>query len=87
MKRVRQSNNLLSYSLARFILITLLLLITAGCGGGGSSNDGGSSSNSATLTWDAPTTNVDGTPLTDLAGYKVYYGTALGNYKVVIGMT
>ncbi len=27
------------------------------------------------LTWNAPTTNVDGTPLTDLAGYKVYYGT------------
>jgi hypothetical protein len=31
---------------------------------------------SAILTWDAPTTNVDGTPLTDLAGYKVYHGTA-----------
>jgi hypothetical protein len=24
------------------------------------------------LTWDAPTTNVDGTTLTDLAGYRVY---------------
>ena len=24
------------------------------------------------LGWDAPTTNEDGTPLTDLAGYKVY---------------
>lgn len=30
----------------------------------------------ATLSWDAPTTNVDGTPLTDLGGYKVYCGTA-----------
>ena len=30
----------------------------------------------ATLTWDAPTTNADGTPLTDLGGYKVYYGVA-----------
>ena len=27
-----------------------------------------------TLAWDPPTTNADGTPLTDLAGYKVYYG-------------
>lgn len=27
-----------------------------------------------TLTWNAPTTNTDGTPLTDLAGYKVYSG-------------
>ncbi len=32
------------------------------------------------LTWDPPTTNEDGTPLTDLAGYKVYYGNASGNY-------
>jgi hypothetical protein len=29
----------------------------------------------ATLNWDAPTQNTDGTPLTDLAGYKIYYGT------------
>jgi hypothetical protein len=26
------------------------------------------------LTWEAPTENVDGTPLTDLAGYKIYWG-------------
>jgi len=35
---------------------------------------------SVTLTWDAPTMNVDGTSLTDLAAYKVYYGTNSGNY-------
>jgi hypothetical protein len=27
------------------------------------------------LAWDAPTTNIDETPLTDLAGYRVYYGS------------
>jgi len=32
------------------------------------------------LTWEAPTTNEDGTPLTDLAGYKLFMGTATGNY-------
>ncbi|RMF86394.1 MAG: fibronectin type III domain-containing protein, partial [Nitrospinota bacterium] len=32
------------------------------------------------LVWDAPTTNADGTPLTDLAGYKVYYGQSSRNY-------
>jgi hypothetical protein len=32
------------------------------------------------LAWDAPTTNADGSPLTDLAGYYVYYGTASGVY-------
>jgi hypothetical protein len=31
---------------------------------------------SATLTWTAPTQNTDGTPLTDLSGYHIYYGTS-----------
>ena len=38
----------------------------------------------ATLTWNAPATNTDGTPLTDLSGYKIYYGTASGNYSQTI---
>jgi hypothetical protein len=33
-----------------------------------------------TLTWAAPATNADGTPLTDLAGYRVYFGPGSGNY-------
>jgi len=37
-------------------------------------------SGSATLTWLPPTTNTDGTALTNLAGYKVYWGTSQGNY-------
>jgi hypothetical protein len=32
-------------------------------------------SGTANLTWTAPTENTDGTPLTDLAGYTIYYGT------------
>ena len=35
---------------------------------------------SATLSWAAPTQNTDGTPLTDLAGFKIYWGPAAGNY-------
>jgi len=31
---------------------------------------------SATLSWVAPTLNTNGTPLTDLAGYHIYYGTS-----------
>ena len=38
----------------------------------------------AILTWDPPTTNTDGTPLTDLTGYKIHYGTTSGNYTTVI---
>jgi hypothetical protein len=30
---------------------------------------------SATLSWAPPTQNNDGTPLTNLAGYKIYWGT------------
>lgn len=33
------------------------------------------------LTWDAPQTNADGSPLTDLAKYRVYVGTAPGVKK------
>ena len=29
---------------------------------------------SVTLSWTPPTTNVDGSPMTDLAGYRIYYG-------------
>ena len=34
---------------------------------------------SATLTWAAPTQNTNGTPLTNLAGFHIYYGTSAGN--------
>ena len=33
-----------------------------------------------TLNWMAPTQNVDGTALTDLAGYRIHYGTTSRNY-------
>jgi len=35
---------------------------------------------SATLTWTAPTQRTDGSPLTDLAGYRVYWGQESRNY-------
>jgi hypothetical protein len=41
---------------------------------------------STTLSWDAPTTNTDGSPLTDLAGYKIYYGTSSRTYTHVINV-
>lgn len=33
------------------------------------------------LGWEAPTTNVDGTPLTDLAGFTVYGATISDGYQ------
>jgi hypothetical protein len=37
------------------------------------------SAGAAVLDWTAPTENTDGSALTDLAGYKVYYGTSASN--------
>ena len=39
-----------------------------------------SGSGSATLSWLPPTENTDGTPLTNLDGYKVYWGPAADTY-------
>ena len=36
---------------------------------------------SATLSWMPPTQNADGSPLTNLSGYKVYWGTTKGSYS------
>ena len=40
----------------------------------------GSAVGSVMLSWDPPTQRDDGTPLTNLAGYKLHWGTALGHY-------
>lgn len=42
---------------------------------------------SLTLTWTAPDDNADGTPLVDLTGYKIRYGTASGNYSQTVTLS
>ncbi len=81
--RAFRLTNLLAFTLA--VLLTCLL-VTSGCGGsgGGSGSSSSSTVGSATLTWTSPTTKADGQPLTNLAGYKIYYGTSSGNYAVSI---
>jgi len=32
---------------------------------------------SVTLSWTQPTLNVDGTPMVNLSGYRIYYGTSI----------
>ncbi len=54
-----------------------LILGLTGCGG----VEGDSSGGSITLSWSAPNTNADGTTLSDLSGYKVYYGLESRNYS------
>jgi hypothetical protein len=38
----------------------------------------------ATLSWTPPTENTDNTPLEDLSGFRIYYGTASGNYSKTV---
>jgi hypothetical protein len=40
-----------------------------------------SNNGTALLSWAPPIENTDGSPLTDLAGYKIRYGTSPGNYS------
>lgn len=39
---------------------------------------------SATVLWDIPTTNADGSPMNDLAGFEVHYGAASQSYTEIM---
>ena len=47
-------------------------------------NAAGSSTGSATLSWTPPTTNTNGSTLSNLAGYRIYYGTSSSNLSRTI---
>jgi hypothetical protein len=44
------------------------------------------SSGAATLSWTPPTRNTDGTTLTNLAGYRIYYGTSSSSLTKTISI-
>lgn len=41
----------------------------------------------ATLSWQPPTERTDGSVLSNLAGYRIYYGPAPGNYSTTVNVT
>jgi hypothetical protein len=45
------------------------------------------SNGTATLDWTPPTENTDGTTLTNLAGYNIYYGTSAASMTETIKVT
>ena len=67
--------------IASGVLLLVAVSFCASCGGGGS----GSKPRSAfvTLAWEAPSTRADGTPLLNLAGYKLYEGSESRMYTSV----
>lgn len=48
---------------------------------------GTATAGTATLSWAPPTQRVDGTPLTNLAGFRIYYSTASGKYPNSVSVT
>ncbi len=50
----------------------------------GNSSSGSGGSGTAVLAWTSPTANTNGTVLTDLAGFKVSYGTVSGQYAETV---
>ena len=67
----------------RCLAIAILLVAATGCGESGGAGGGPTTFdpitfdpialNSARLSWEKPTTNQDGSPVIDLAGYQIYY--------------
>lgn len=70
----------------RAFLVLFTALGLAGCGAAIDEDAVGSGSPSAriTLVWEAVSTNEDGTSVTDLAGYKLFFGRSPGMYTNVI---
>jgi hypothetical protein len=76
------------------IVLALSFLLLSACGGGsdvqtgsaqgpnqgGLTGSAGSTPGSVSLTWNPPTHNMDGTPLSNLGGFRVYWGTKHGEY-------
>ncbi|MCF6237078.1 MAG: fibronectin type III domain-containing protein [Gammaproteobacteria bacterium] len=67
-----------NYIISTMLIIMSLTLI--GCGGNGEG-----AGNSATLTWTAPTTRMDGSfvPMSEIAGYRVYMGATPDSITLV----
>lgn len=60
----------------------VVALLLSACSGGPVETFG-----SATLTWTAPTRNTDGSPLSDLAGYRIYCGNDPSNLRLTADLS
>lgn len=75
-----------------FLFLSSLLgaLLLAGCDGESlesSDYEHASGPGSALVSWYPPTERTDGSPLQDLAGYKVYYGKDPGSAGFILDVT
>ncbi len=75
------------------VIVTTIVLTACGGGGGDSSSDNRDTTTAPTtgrvlLSWVAPSTRADGSylPLTELEGYRIYYGTSPSNLNMLIDL-
>jgi len=61
-----------------YVSLLLLAILILSC------SKNGSDERTATLSWTTPERNTDNTPLTDLAGCKIYIGIAPSSYEQTI---
>jgi hypothetical protein len=89
-------------SLKLILVLAFVASLLAGCNDGDSAFSGSAaaassssstgsgapaSSGAATLSWQAPTTTTNGAALTNLAGYRVYYGLSASNLNQTVQIT
>jgi Putative Ig domain/Fibronectin type III domain len=56
---------------------------TGGGTGGGTTTPPSGATGTATVSWHPPTANTNGSAISNLAGFTVYYGTSQSNYQSV----
>ena len=87
---------MLRSSTLKLVVCAVFVLYLGGCAEGGSSGHSSSANGSsafnvervgygaALVSWTPPTENTDNSVLTDLAGFKIYYGKNPGDYDKTI---
>ena len=86
---ISASDGISQASLAPFSIVVSGTGSSGGTSGGGSTGGGGTTTpptgatGTATVHWQPPTANTNGSSISNLAGYTVYYGTSQSNYKTV----
>jgi hypothetical protein len=87
---------------SRWLALMVATLTVAACGGGGTSQSAAATNatsssrpvtsnapppvGAATLSWAAPDQNTDRSPLTNLAGYRIVYGTKADDLTDVVDL-
>jgi hypothetical protein len=89
-----RAETILQSTVTKLIVYIAFIFYLGGCAEGGGSGTSGNSNSGlnvertgdgvALVSWMPPTANTDNSALTDLAGFKIYYGENPGDYDRTI---